>query len=204
VRLHEELAEADVADLLPRLVKHLDAPFADTSAAPTWLLCAAARRHVTVALSGDGGDENFAGYRRTRLRRARAALARASAGRAAARRARATGARLAGGAGRPAAAAGRHAARQPGEDWLGAYVTSMSRVRESTARELLRPGLVDAAPLRADFEAHAARCDGLDPLHRVLALDFATWLPDDILVRSTDCRWRTGSRCGCRCSTPTS
>ena len=67
VRLHEETATPDVVDLLPKLIWHHDAPFADMSSAPTWLVCEAARRHVTVALSGDGGDENFAGYRRTRF-----------------------------------------------------------------------------------------------------------------------------------------
>jgi asparagine synthase (glutamine-hydrolysing) len=183
VRLHEELAEADVADLLPRLVAHLDAPFADTSAAPTWLLCAAARRHVTVALSGDGGDENFAGYRRTRYDvleqrwRARlpSSLRRGVLGPLG--RAWPAGARV------PRPLRAGTLLGNLAQDWLGAYVTSMTRVREATARELLRPGLVDAAPLRADFEAHAARCEGLDPLHRVLAMDFATWLPDDILVK---------------------
>jgi asparagine synthase (glutamine-hydrolysing) len=49
---------------LPRIVYHLDEPFADASALPTYLLCRATREHVTVALSGDGGDENFAGYER--------------------------------------------------------------------------------------------------------------------------------------------
>jgi len=43
---------------------------------------------------------------------------------------------------------------------------------------------VDDAPLRSAFEAHAAAAANLDPLHRVLAMDFATWLPDDILVKA--------------------
>ena len=183
VRLHEEVAEADVAELLPRLVAHLDAPFADTSAAPTWLLCAAARRHVTVALSGDGGDENFAGYRRTRYDvleqrwRARlpAGLRRGVLG--------PLGRAWPAGPGVPRPLRAGTLLGNLAEDWLGAYVTSMTRVRESTARELLRPGLVDPSPLRADFLPAAARCEGLDPLHRVLAMDFSTWLTDDILVK---------------------
>jgi asparagine synthase (glutamine-hydrolysing) len=49
--------------LLPDVVRILGEPFADKSALPTMLVCELTRRHVKVALSGDGGDEAFAGYR---------------------------------------------------------------------------------------------------------------------------------------------
>jgi asparagine synthase (glutamine-hydrolysing) len=163
VRLHEELAEADVAELLPRLVAHLDAPFADTSAAPTWLLCAAARRHVTVALSGDGGDENFAGYRRTRYDvleqrwRARlpAGLRRGVLG--------PLGRAWPAGPGVPRPLRAGTLLGNLAEDWLGAYVTSMARVRESTARELLRPGLVDARAAARRLRARGLALRGSRP-----------------------------------------
>jgi asparagine synthase (glutamine-hydrolysing) len=62
---HEEiLLEPDVADVLPRLAHAFDEPLGDEAALPTFLICEAARRHVTVALVGDGGDESFAGYER--------------------------------------------------------------------------------------------------------------------------------------------
>jgi asparagine synthase (glutamine-hydrolysing) len=184
VRLHEEQARPDLLELLPRLVRHVEQPFGDTSAAPTWLVCEAARRHVTVALSGDGGDENFAGYRRTRYdvleQRLRGTLPGPL------RRA------LLGPLGRawprgtwlPGPLRAGTLLANLGDDWLGAYVRSLSRIGEARARELLQPDAADPAPLRADFEPHAARADGLDPLHRVLAMDFATWLPDDILVKA--------------------
>src|SRR5205085_12170185 len=59
---HEELVvEPDVTEVLPRLAEAHDEPLGDEAALPTFLVCEVARRHVTVALAGDGGDEAFAG-----------------------------------------------------------------------------------------------------------------------------------------------
>lgn len=69
---HELLVDpvgSDAAGLVEKLIAQYDEPFADSSALPTYLICQAARRHVTVALTGDGGDEAFGGYERYRAMR---------------------------------------------------------------------------------------------------------------------------------------
>ena len=59
---HEFVVHPRAADILHKIAWHFDEPVADSSAVPTWYVCEMARRTVTVALSGDGGDEGFGGY----------------------------------------------------------------------------------------------------------------------------------------------
>jgi asparagine synthase (glutamine-hydrolysing) len=61
---HEFIVRPDALEVLPLLVEHYGEPYADSSAIPTYYVARETRKHVTVALNGDGGDESFAGYER--------------------------------------------------------------------------------------------------------------------------------------------
>lgn len=183
---HEERVASDDYYLLDRLAGVYDEPFADSSALPTYRVCELARRHVTVALSGDGGDENFAGYRRYRLH---AAESRARA-------------HLPGALRRPLF--GALGAAYPKADWaprpLRAKTTLQALARDDVAAYFetvattpfaLRGALRSAAferelqgydPLSV-FRAHAARASTEHALSLAQYLDYKTWLPGDILTK---------------------
>jgi asparagine synthase (glutamine-hydrolysing) len=61
---HEFIVRPDAMEVLPLLVEHYGEPYSDSSAIPTYYVARETRKHVTVALNGDGGDESFAGYER--------------------------------------------------------------------------------------------------------------------------------------------
>ncbi|GIX21530.1 MAG: amidotransferase 1, exosortase A system-associated [Gammaproteobacteria bacterium] len=183
---HEDRVEVDDFALIDRLAGLYDEPFADSSALPTYRVCEAARRQVVVALSGDGGDENFAGYRRHRWHmneeriRARLPL------------------------GLRRAVFGPLGALWPKLDWapkpLRAKSTLQALARDSAAAYLHSVG-VTPAPLRGALFSAALRrrLDGFcseqlfaerlaeaprgDALSRIQYLDFKTYLPGDILTK---------------------
>jgi asparagine synthase (glutamine-hydrolysing) len=175
---HEEVVATDAVELLETLVWHHDQPFGDSSAIPTYLLSQMTRRNVTVALSGDGGDELFAGYERfsaglllTRYRhvpvRARRIL------------------RAAAEALPPSAMAGRAASLQR---FLGAADLGLPAAYRSWVGFMSKPDCVGSLDEddwgRQDYEAIWNSSAGARRLDRLLDLNFRTYLPDDLLVKA--------------------
>jgi asparagine synthase (glutamine-hydrolysing) len=181
VEQHETIVRPDIADLLPKLAWHFDEPFGDSSAVPTYYVSKAAREHVTVALSGDGGDEPWAGYARHRVE---------SWELAARRRLGPAGGLLAGQLGRgiPLSVKGarsiRHLALPPAEACARKHVYGLFDAdarRALYSRDFAR-AVTHGDPL-AGFRAAYDACSSKDPLDRALYVDVKTYLVDDILTK---------------------
>lgn len=183
---HAEQVDPDAFDLVDRLAEIYDEPFGDSSAIPTYRVCALARKHVTVALSGDGGDEAFAGYRRylwhlreAKLRRLLPDVIR-----------------------KPLF--GLLAAIYPKADWAPQFLRAKTTFKELALDDLdgfflsvsatddTQRGKLFSERLKSDLQGYHARdalavhwnrADTDDPLAQAQYTDIKTWLPGDILVK---------------------
>ena len=185
---HERIVKADAAAVIEKLAWHYDEPFADSSAVPTYYVSKVAREFVTVALSGDGGDESFAGYRRYKFdvaeNRVRAllpsALRRPVFGGAAAvypkadwlpqpLRARTTLYNL---------------SLEPSQAYYNSVYGAMANERAGLLGRDLRAQLNGYNPFDV-FAAHYARAAAMtdDLLSRVQYVDIKTYLTDDVLAK---------------------
>ena len=170
-------------DLIDVLAQTYDEPYADSSALPTYRVCQLARKHVTVALSGDGGDESFAGYRRYRLHameeRLRSVLPlsirRPAFGVLGRMYPKADWA--------PRVFRAKSTFQALARDSTGAYFHSVSILRDDMRRQLYsdlfkaRLGGYSAAEV---FRRHANNAHTDDPLALVQYLDLKTYLVGDI------------------------
>jgi asparagine synthase (glutamine-hydrolysing) len=183
-------AEADGTDYVAAArdqARLFGEPFADSSSVPTLAVCRLARRHATVALSGDGGDEVFAGYRRYRWHLLAEAVRR----------------RIPAGARRHVigALARAYPKLDYAPQWLRAkttlteisldsalgYYRTVSRCADDRRRALLSPSLraaLDGHDPAARFPALMAECDPDDALIQAQYADLMTYLPGDILVKT--------------------
>jgi asparagine synthase (glutamine-hydrolysing) len=175
--------ESDDFDLIDTLVRLYDEPYADSSALPTYRVCQLARRHVTVALSGDGGDESLAGYRRYRLHMMEERL----------RGPLPLGLRrpIFGLLGRmypkadwaPRVFRGKTTFQALARDSVEAYFHSMSILRDDLRSRLYSNSFkAELSGYNAIevFKGHAARASTEDPLSLIQYIDLKTYLVGDI------------------------
>ncbi|MYM35017.1 amidotransferase 1, exosortase A system-associated [Duganella sp. FT94W] len=183
---HSQRVAQHDAGLIDHLTTLYDEPFADSSALPTYRVCELARQRVTVALSGDGGDENLAGYRRYRghvhEERWRALLP--------------LGLRkpVFGALGRlypkadwaPRPLRAKSTFQALARDSVAAYFHGVSIMKDDMRERLFSPALKRALGQYHALDTlrrHAANCPADDPLSQVQYLDLKTYLPGDILTK---------------------
>jgi asparagine synthase (glutamine-hydrolysing) len=178
----DERSTADFIAHLPDMIRVADEPFADTSLMPTWQLSRFARRKTTVALSGDGGDELFAGYVTYRANQLREKLAWLP---------------------QPALAAARQLLTMwPADHGKVSFDYKLRRfldalhlpfeqahfswrriLDEKWIAELSGPEIAGAADPYVPFSEAFAAVPNADPLTRACYVDVKTWLVDDVLVK---------------------
>jgi asparagine synthase (glutamine-hydrolysing) len=176
---HELVVRPDGVSILDRLIGHFDEPFADSSAIPTWYVSEMARRHVTVVLSGDGGDELFGGYDRYAPHPRVAAFDRYSP-RALRRAAALAGARL------PHGVRGKNFLRHVGRDQHRRYLDAIRFFSADEKPALLSQEIMQALEgpgPEARLARHFERYVDLPWPSQMMRFDTETYLPEDVLTK---------------------
>ena len=176
---HEFIVEPeDLRDVMPRLVKMYDEPFADSSAVPTYYLSKCARQEVIVCLSGDGGDEAMAGYTRYAQMQQESLLDGLPSWM------RRT---LLGGSAKivPYSIKGSSLLRRIAQDPLYRYQTAVTQIPRELLKDLLHPNQLLAEFLDSQSPLMSALEKGrsLDLISRLQFADGVTYLPGDILIK---------------------
>ena len=174
---HELIVTPDAVGMLQELAWHFDEPFGDSSSIPTFLVSRLAAGHVKMVLSGDGGDEAFAGYSRYQKYMQLNRIARLSLGTA--RQGLALAGALAGNAlgTRLRRIADRMALPYPERYLSGVAVSTVADISP-----ILSPDLASLDPY-AQVRDHFMRSDIDDEMEQILSGDIDTYLVDDILVK---------------------
>jgi asparagine synthase (glutamine-hydrolysing) len=175
---HEFVVRPDGLSMLDDMIAHFDEPFADSSAIPTWYVSEIARRHVTVVLSGDGGDELFGGYDRYLPHPRVARFDRMPI----------PGLRAAASLAWPLlrhGTRGKNFLRHVAKDSGGRYLDSIALFQADERAALYAPGI--RSMLMTDAEGalarHFDRFAALPHDSRMMRFDFETYLPEDVLTK---------------------
>jgi asparagine synthase (glutamine-hydrolysing) len=183
---YEEIVQPELEELFDPIVRAFDEPFADSSAIPTFYVARAARRHVTVALTGDGGDETFGGYDfRYATHALEGKLRPLVPGRAGRRLALWLGARWPRSARLPRALRLGNVIENLGRDPAAGYYADLCFIKPWEARELVGGTGRDPSdsPVYDAVTAPYRRCPSASPIQRAQYADLKVYLPNDPLVK---------------------
>ncbi len=175
---HEIIVRPDVLEVLPLLATQFDEPFGDTSAVPSFYVSQVAREHVKMCLSGDGGDELFAGYKRyakalkfswydncpSQLKK------------------------LAGLASRKMSwnVPGKHRLRWFSKDFMGRYIEGAGMVSDEFREELFQKensGNYGLSEVEKEYRERVAKCANSEPLTMMAYSDLRSYLPENNLTK---------------------